>query len=46
MARKPKVLENVVLDTLPEEVKDAVVQVRDEEFNKRHTGAQDNVIYG
>lgn len=45
MARK-KVEENVVLDTLPEEVKDEVVEVRDEEFHKKHTGAQDNIIYG
>lgn len=29
-----------------EEVKDEVVEVRDAEFLKKHTGAQDNVIYG
>ena len=44
--KKVEVLEDVVLDVLPEAVKDEVVEVRDEEFHKKHTGAQDNIIYG
>lgn len=44
--KKVEVLEDVVLDTLPEEVKDEVVEVRDKAFYAKHTGAQDNVIYG
>lgn len=44
MAKKvTKVKNNVVLDTLPEEVKDEVVEVSD--FEKRHPGAIAGVIY-
>lgn len=44
--KKIEVLEDVVLESLPQEIKDQVVEVRDAEFLKKHTGAQDNVIYG
>lgn len=44
MAKKTVVVEDVVLDTLPEEVKDQ--EVRDDAFYAKHTGAQDNIIYG
>lgn len=44
MAKKViKVEEDVVLDTLPEEVKEQVVEVSD--FEKRHPGATAGVIY-
>ena len=46
MAKKKVEVLDVVLDVLPEAVKDEVVEVRDEEFHKKHTGAQDNIIYG